>query len=727
MIKKLIKLLCIFAGVAAVLAGIGIFTLYKMYPPAKLKAMAQEYVAKNYQREVAFDDISFTWIGFTLTHVALSENTTFADGAFIKADKLTARVAVKPLLQKRIVIDTIETDGLDVQIIQKKDGSFNFDTLFSPTDTTAQSSTQEDSEPTHIPFMVTAEKFAFNDCDIIYIDQQTGMRLALNELNINLYHFDLDNPFETEISFMTDISGTGRPDMAVPVTLQAKIDLAGLDLQKASADLIKMAATYKTARFNLQGDVKNFQAPQVNLTGSLTGIDNHVLAEQAPDLPNFTLPTINLALQAAADLDNSTASVQRAQLSVKNSSLSALGNVAWAGPTPTYQFTGNLAANLHDFIQMTDTVKDFEPGGLIKGNFKATEKKDFTDISGQLTLQNISALYTPVTLTQTSGNIVISSLDQISSPGITGKLNNENFKATFSYRNIKEVMHIVFNLDLDKLVLAEFPSSSNQTTDTTSQNKAAQAASSQTPTRMNLQANVRVGGVKIPYVESQGFNIQANLTDLTDTLAQTNGTVQFTLNPGEITNLDDFVKGSKVAKIILLPVTAIKKVAAFLKVDLFPTNKTGKGATISFTKGEGAYTFTNGVMNIDRTTFVSKVTNISATGSANFKTDALDMKATATLLTQAAPLSFKITGTMSDPNGKLDVLNTVGSVVGNLLNGKTLKSVANGGAKATTTTAKTTGKVAAGAATTTGKTVAHSATDVVKGIGSLFKKKKDEQ
>ncbi len=719
--------MCICAVVAAVLAGVGIFTLYKMYPPAKLKAMAQQYVAKNYQREVRFDDISLTWIGFTLTNVALSENTTFADGDFIKADKLTARVAVKPLLQKRIVIDTIETDGLDVQIIQQKDGSFNFDTLFSSDDTTVQDSTQNDSEPTHIPFMVTAEKFAFNDCDILYIDQQTGMRLALNELNINLYHFDLDNPFEAEISFMTDISGTGRPNMAVPVTLQAKIDLAGLDLPKASADLIKMVATYKTAQFNLQGDVKNFQAPQINLTGSLTGIDNHVLAEQAPDLPNFTLPTINLALQAVADLDNSTASVQRAQLSIKDSSLSVLGNMAWAGPTPTYQFTGNLVANLHDLIQMTDTVRDFEPGGLIKGTFKATDKKNFTDINGQLMLQNISALYAPVTLTQTSGNIVITSLDQISSPGITGKLNNENFKTTFSYRNIKEVMHIVFNLDLDKLVLAEFPSSSNQTAPTTPQNKPAQAATSQTPTRMNLQANVQVGGVKIPYVESQGFNIQANLTDLTDTLDQTNGTIQFTLRPGEITNLDDFIKDSKIAKIILLPVAIIKKVAAFLKVDLFPASKTGKGATISFTKGEGAYTFTNGVMHIDRTTFASQVTNISATGSANFKTDELDMKATATLLTQAAPLSFKITGTMSDPKGKLDVLNTVGSVVGNLLNGKTLKSVANGGAKATTTTAKTTGKVAAGAATKTGKAVTYSATDVVKGIGSLFKKKKDEQ
>ncbi len=728
MLKKIIKFACIAALVGLVLVAGGIFTLYKMYPPAKLKQMAQEFVAKNYQREITFDKISLTWIGFTLTNVALSENTTFADGTFVKADKITARVAVKPLLQKRIEIDTIEADGLALQIIQNKDGSFNFHTLTAAEDATVHPSAQTD-DPSAIPLMVSAEKFALKNCDIVYLNNQTGMRLALNDLNINIYHFDLANPFETAISFVTDISGTGQPELSLPVTMRVQTHLADLDLPNASATLIELAAKYKSIVFNMQGDIRNFKAPQVNLSGSLTGINNQVLAELAPGLPNFTLPTIHMALQATADLDKSTALIQLAKLSVKNSSLNAEGNVGWAGPTPTYQLAGSLTANVNELVQMTDTVQGFEPGGLIKGNFKATEKKDFTDVSGKLTLQNLSALYPPFTLTQTSGNIVISSLDKISSPSITGKLNNENFTTTFSYQNIKDVMNIVFNLNLDKLVLEAFPSSSQGTQDSP-QNQSTQATTSQTATRMNVQANVQVGGVKIPYVESQGFNINANLTDLTDTMAYTNGTVQFTLKPGEITNLDDFIKDSKIAKIILLPVAIVKKVAAFLKVDLFPTHKTGKGATIAFTKAEGAYTFTNGVMNINSTTFSSQVTDISATGSANFKTDALDMKATATLLTQAAPLSFKITGTMNDPKGKLDVLNTVSSVVGNLLNGKTVKSVANGGAQVTKTTAKTAEKVATGTANKAEDAAAstvRAAADIAKGIGSLFKKKKPNE
>ncbi|MBO5911363.1 MAG: hypothetical protein J6Q05_04130 [Elusimicrobiaceae bacterium] len=282
------------------------------------------------------------------------------------------------------------------------------------------------------------------------------------------------------------------------------------------------------------------------------------------------------------------------------------------------------------------------------------------------------------------------------------------------------MLNLVFNLDLDKLLLDTFSTADDTATPEPS---AGPAPATQTAvpdannTRLNLQALVTANGVKIPYLESDGFTLQANLTDLTDSMADTNGTLTFTLKPGKITNLDDFIKESKIAKIILLPVGIVKKVAGILKIDLFPANKDGNGTTVSFTQFEGSYTFTDGEMNIDKTLFDSAVTTLSATGTANFKTDKLDMKAKATLLTQAAPLSFKITGTLSEPKGKLDVVNTVTSVVGGILNGTAIKSAANGSANLS--------KEAVNTAGNTLKETVNTATDVVKGIGNLFKKNKD--
>ena len=123
-------------------------------------------------------------------------------------------------------------------------------------------------------------------------------------------------------------------------------------------------------------------------------------------------------------------------------------------------------------------------------------------------------------------------------------------------------------------------------------------------------------------------------------------------------------------------------------------------------------------MNLDKTVFNSSVTNISASGTADFSTEALDMKAKATLLTQAAPIAIKITGTMSNPKGKLDVVNTVTSVVGGILNGTAVKSAANGSTEAAS--------VAVHTATDATKAVVNTAADAVKSIGSLFKKKNTE-
>mgnify|MGYP002853589403 CR=1 FL=1 len=716
MIKKILKFLFVTGMVLVILAGVGLLTLYKMYPPAKLKMMAQEYVAQNFQRELTFDDISFTWIGFTLTNASLSENTTFQNGTFIHADKLTAHVAVKPLFQKRIEISTIEADGLQVNLMKRKDGRFNFDTLF-PTQETAQPETPaqpEDSAAT--PFVLTAENIQLADCDIVYQDEQTGLRAAVNDLNITVEQFDLAAPFNVRISFTNTLSLWGQPDITVPVQLSLHTFLADLNLADAYVTVTDASARYQTVQFKLNGDIKNLENPSVNLSGMLTGVSNQVFNAFAPDLPHFTLPALALSLQARADLENSVATITQAKLSVQDSSLSASGTVNWGQATPAYQLAASLKANIAQLVQMTDTLDGFSPSGILSGQFKATEKKNYTDVSGTLTLTDVSALYQPFTLTKTNGTVKIVSLEDISSARLTGQLNGQNFTASFSYKNVKDVMNLVLGLDLEKLFLKEFPASQS-TTEGANQTADADSQPSATPVRLNVQAQVNIGGIDIPYLQSDGLVLSAQLTDITDTLAKTNGTISFSFKPGKITNLDNFIKDSKIAKIILLPVAVVKKVASILQLNLFPTDESGQGTTVSFTEGTGQYTFTNGVMNLDKTVFNSSVTRISASGTADFQTEQLNMKATATLLTQAAPVAIKITGSFSEPKGKLDVVNTVTSVVGGLLNGTAVKSVAKTGAEATSDTAHF--------ATDTVKTTVNTAADIIKGVGGLFKKKTD--
>ena len=715
--KKLFKLLVKIAVVCVILLAVGLVALRIMFPPEKLKTMAVDYAKNNLQREISFDKISFNVIGVTLDNFALSENTSFQNGTFVKADKLVVKLALMPLLKKRVEIATVSVDGLDVNVIKNKNGSFNFDTLIPASDSAAASADNNKNDSSGLSFVLLADKIVLNNCNFTYKDLQTGMDTSINKLQVEIREFDLDSPFDIKIKFTTEYSAAGL-NMTVPVSISLRTFLANLNLPEAYVTVNDISASYKMVKLQLKGGIKNFEAPQADLSGTLSGISNTTVAEILPDLPHFSLPVIHMAVKAVADLEKSTAVISQAKLSVMDSAFSLSGTAGWAGADPTYSVQADLSTNLGQIVQMTDTVADFQPGGLITGAFKATDKNDGQDISGQIILKNVSAMYAPFTVKDLNGTVKITSINDIACPSLTGLLNGEKFSSSFSYKNIKDVLNIVFNAELDKFTLKEFPSyaatETENDTATSSGNKTAGPE-----LLMNIKSNIKVGPISVPYFRADGFTLNANLTGVSETMKKTNGQVSFVLKPGAITDIDSFVKGNKYVKILLLPITLVRNVAGKLNVDIFPAEANAQKGEITFTNGEGIYTFTSGVMKVDKTIFASKLTNINGSGNINFHTQALDMKVSATVLTSQTPVVIKIGGTMDNPSGKLDVLNTVGSVLGGILNYKTPGKVAAG-------TASTAGNVATGAVKTTGQvaqTGVDTAKNVIKGIGGLFKKK----
>ena len=209
--------------------------------------------------------------------------------------------------------------------------------------------------------------------------------------------------------------------------------------------------------------------------------------------------------------------------------------------------------------------------------------------------------------------------------------------------------------------------------------------------------------------------MQTELQHISESMQQTNGTVSFEIKPGAITDMENLLQQNKIARIILLPLGLLNKVGKKLNLNLFDAETQAKRGEIAITTAQGHYTFTDGVMHIDNTVFESPLTNINATGGINFVTNDLNMKASATLLTKQTPVIIKITGTLDNPSGKLDMLNTVGSVVGGILSYKTATSAASG---VVNTSQK--------AATATAQETAVTAKQAIKALGGLFKKEKKE-
>ena len=720
--KKLIKWgIKIILGLA-VLAVFGLVALRLMFPPEKIKQLTLNYAKNTFNREIKFDSVSFNLIGITLNNFAMSEENSFAQGTFVKADRVEAKAALWPLLKKRVEIAAVRIDGLDVFIQKNKDGSFNFDS-FSSGETTDPDPEQPASDSSSEPFDITAQLIKIRDCDFYYKDLQTGLSSALEDLDIQLANVALDKPFPLTLSLTSQTTDSAGLTVSIPVNINLTVFLANFNLPQAYVDITHAQAQYRHVTLSLQGKAENFDAPQVNLSGSITGLDNLAFKDFLPDLPNFTLPVMHLALQASANLQDSSAVIQNAALRMLDSALSVNGNLGWGGENVTYRLSGKLQADIAQIVKMADDT-GFDPKGTLSGTFTATEKKDGQDVSGSVTLKNISALYAPFTLTNTNGTIKIASLEDISCASLTGLLNNEKFTASFAYKNIKDVLDLTLKLNLDKLTLTQFPSFDTPADDTaTAQTQTTpQDTVTAAPTYMNIKADVAVGPVSVPYFRTDGVTIQSALTNVSADMQKANGTVSFAIQPGAITDMENLLKQSKVVRIILLPLGLLNKVGKKLNLNLFEAENQAKKGEIAMTKAEGKYTFTNGVMNIDTTTFESSLTNLNATGTADFNTNALDMKASATLLTKQTPVVIKIGGTLDNPTGRLDVLHTVTSVVGGILSYQTAKSAVKGTGEAATSVASGAAKTTSDVAGTAVKDTAKAAKATVKALGSLFKK-----
>ncbi len=736
--KKLLKILAILAVLAVILLIAAFIALRIMFPPEKIKAMAQSYAKQTLNREVTFNDVSFNLVGITLHDFAVSEPADFTNGTFVKADKAVAKIALKPLFKKRIEISTVGLEGLEINVSKNEEGVFNFADLIPASSSQAQVPQAQPEQSSPSAFSLMAQRIYATNCNFYYKDAQSGMDASLTNVNMEITNFNLDKPFDFSLSFTTDYQDAAGLSVSVPFDMKLQADLAGMDMNKAQAVLEKLTLNYKNILFSLSGSAKNFNAPVIDMTGKISGVSNTALADILPNLPAFVLPDIRFAASAEADLAASSAVIKQASLSLSDSALSVAGHAAWGEEAPTYAMQANININLQQVAQMAQMLAGYSIGGKIAGSLTATDKNNGQDVRGTISLDKLTVQYDPLTMADLTGDIVIKSLADISCQNMTGLLNDEKFTSSFAYKNLGSVLDILFNFDLAKFTLASLPSFDSGSAQTESAQSSTSLASSGADMLFNVKANVSVGEITVPFFTTKGISLNADLRQASPTMKNASGSVSFHLKEGAVTDLDQFVRGNRIVKIIMLPLTLIKNVGDKLGVDIFPVQDPQDKGKIKFASGSGNYRFTNGLMTVQETHFDSDLSKVNASGSINFKTEALDMGVSATLLQSSTPIVFKIGGTLTEPSGKLDVAGTATSLIKGFLSGQmssdaqNAKESAQAVAQQAKQKAEQTKAAAEQAAANAKKAVeekteevkdkVNAAANALKGLGSLFKK-----
>lgn len=129
--KKLLKWLFLAGAAAGLLAVAGAVILALTFDPNRYKAdlerLAKEQTGRTLKLQGRLELAFFPSVGVKVAGVTFSEKGS--EQAFASLESAHASVAVLPLLKGQVIVDALRISGLKAQVVQGKDGRYNFEDL----------------------------------------------------------------------------------------------------------------------------------------------------------------------------------------------------------------------------------------------------------------------------------------------------------------------------------------------------------------------------------------------------------------------------------------------------------------------------------------------------------------------------------------------------------------------------------------------------------------------
>ncbi|MCL2335247.1 MAG: AsmA family protein [Endomicrobia bacterium] len=705
--KILIVLLCLFVVVCVA----GFFVLKAVLSDEKVKGYVQDAAQKYVGRQVSYDKMSFNIIGISLKNLKVSENPAFGSGNFIKVDRFAVKVKLLPLLRKEIRVGKIIVSGMDVKVLKNKDGVFNFDDIMKKFSSASSASAAVSAGQT-APAAASAlpafflDELKVKNSNILYEDASANMSAALKNLNLQIEGFSFSKAFLCTTDFDVEYK-QDKLDLTLPVTAVMTANLKNMDLSQAVFNLTSFSTKIEGMSLSGKASVSNVNSPNINAAVSAENITNETFKQFASGLPKFALAKVDAALKAQLDLEKSSANIENFSVSMQGASVAANGTAEW-GKNLNYNIKATVDFALETLsVLVPDMVKPYDP----KGKINATANVTPSLITAKANASGVSFKFDPMFTAESVGaSVEVNSLDNIKLSSLSGLLNGKKFSGSASYLNAKDAMSIGLVLDMEGLIINAFPPQTAAPAAQPAKGQSSQPSSAMTP--LNLNADLKIGSIKVPYFHSDSSStLKANLTGVTDKLDKTNGTVTFSIGAGNIDDVQKLAAANKITKILFSAIAIVDKVGKTLNVGALSGAKNESG--IGYDSFIGDMLFTDGKMSIKTMDFLSKNINMRVAGTTDFKADKLDMKASVQPGVNK-PVIIKITGTTSNPKGSLDVVGSISSIFGSG------SDSGSGSAASKIGSLLGGGKTSSSTGTAVNTSTGTAANQLIKGLGSLL-------
>lgn len=262
--KALKWLLIIGGGVAAlVIAALLIIPLFvdvETYKP-EIEKQVSSAVGRPFAIKGPLKLSLFPWAGvaFSDLHLGSPPGYTEQDLLFVKS--FDVRMKLLPLLFKDVQVQRFVIDGTKVTLEKNKAGRGNWEGWGGPQEkaapkTSGPPASKGPMDGLPLKSLVVGE-FAVRNGSVTYIDQSSGSRRAVSDLNLELKDVSLDRPIRLLFSAVVE---------KLPVSVDGQIGPVGPEPGKGRIPLDVSVKAFKELTVNLKGHLQDATAdPQFDL------------------------------------------------------------------------------------------------------------------------------------------------------------------------------------------------------------------------------------------------------------------------------------------------------------------------------------------------------------------------------------------------------------------------------------------------------------------------------
>jgi uncharacterized protein involved in outer membrane biogenesis len=237
----------------------------------------------------------FPWIGVSLDDVHLANRVGFSEHDFFSVQRLHVKLALLPLLNRKVEIKEFEISEPNIYLERHADGQSNWDDLLAL-------GSKAESSPTSTPggkddgskpmlAALKAESLRLNGGTLTWVDQAAAKPMTISEIELALDDVQLDRPVTVSLSAKLSGNEVGMHAQVGPIG-----DLGSLNVQK-----LPIQGDVRVEKLRLIDFSEYLKAWPQNL-GPLTDAlaDFTIRFEQHPD--GIRLSDGQIMLDAAHDL-----------------------------------------------------------------------------------------------------------------------------------------------------------------------------------------------------------------------------------------------------------------------------------------------------------------------------------------------------------------------------------------------------------------------------------------